>query len=90
MRSSARSGSTDLFSKAVMRSSGKCSGGLSHLRIYFTHPTVWLTEAEICKETQVFPKLNVLANNNRLVLDLEIIIPPVDKLGTVSTCRGKQ
>ena len=56
----------------------------------WSHPTVWLTAAEICKETQVFPKLNLLANNSRLVLNLEIIIPPADKLGTVSTCREKQ
>ena len=49
---------------------------LTHLGIYFTHSTVWLTAAEICEETQVFPNLNLLTNNIRLVLDMQIILPP--------------
>ena len=46
------------------------------LGIYFTHPTVWLTAAEICKETHVFPKLYLRTNHNRLVQDMQIIMLP--------------
>ena len=48
------------------------------LGIYFTYPTVWLTAAEICKETHVFPKLYLLTNHNRLVQDMQIIMLPAD------------
>ena len=50
---------------------------LSRLGIYFTHSTVWLTAAEICEETQVFPNLNLLTNHIRLVLGMQIILPPL-------------
>ena len=38
------------------------------LRIYFTDLT--LTAAEICEKTHVFPKLNLLTNHIRLVLEM--------------------
>ena len=44
---------------------------LSHLGIYLTHQTIWLTAIEICKETRVFPKLNLLTNYSRLVLCMQ-------------------
>ena len=40
--------------------------------------------------TRVFPKLNSLTNHNRLVLDMQIIMPRIEKLGAVSTCRERQ
>ena len=42
------------------------------------------------EETRVFPKLNLLTNHNRLVLEMQIIMPHVEKLGAVSTCRERQ
>ena len=57
--------------------------------IYFTHPTIWLTAAEICKKTQVFPKLNMLTNHGRKVLDMQIRMPCLDKLRTASACRKR-
>ena len=36
----------------------------------------------MCKETQLFPKLNLLTNHNRLLLHMQIMLPLVDKLGT--------
>ena len=30
----------------------------------------------MCEETQVFPKLNLLTNHSRIVLDMQIILPP--------------
>ena len=47
---------------------------LSHLGIYFMHPTVWLTAAAICDKTQEFPKLNLKTNHSQLVLDVQIIM----------------
>ena len=46
---------------------------LSRLRIYFNRliDRSWNHE-----ETQVFPKLNLLTNHIRLVLDMQIILPP--------------
>ena len=55
-----------------------------HLGIYFTHSTVWLTAAEMCEETLVFPKLNQLTNHNRLGLDMQIVMPRVDNLKYMS------
>ena len=62
----------------------------SHVGIYFAHSTVLLTAVEICKETRVFPKLNLLANHRLPVLDKKIIMPHVEKLGAKSTCRERQ
>ena len=42
------------------------------------------------EETRVFPKLNLLTNHNRLVLDMQIIMPHVENRGAVSTCRERQ
>lgn len=43
-----------------------------------------------CKETRVFPKLNLLTNYSRLVLCMQIIMPCIEKPGTVSACRERQ
>ena len=63
---------------------------LCHLGIYFTHPTVWLTAAEICQETHVLSKPYLLTNHDRLVQDMQNIMLPADKMGTGSTCRERQ
>ena len=63
---------------------------LSHLGTDITHQTVWLTAAEICSATQVFPKLNLLTNHSWYVLDMQIDILLIDKLGTVSKCHERQ
>ena len=44
----------------------------------------------MCKETQVFPKLNLLTNYNQLLLHIEIMMLRVDKLGIPSACRELQ
>ena len=54
---------------------------LSHLGIY-------LTAAEMYKETEVFPKLNLLTNHSRLLLHMQIMLR-VDKLVIPNTCRKK-
>jgi len=44
--------------------------------------------AEMCQETQVFRKLNMLTDHNRLVLDMQIIMPRVNNLPTVVIVYG--
>ena len=61
-----------------------------HAEIYLTHSTVWLTAAKMCEETQVFPKLNLLTNHRRLVLDIQIIMPRAINMRTLSACRERQ
>ena len=53
---------------------------LCHLGIYFTH-IIQPFDSQ---------KLNLLTNHRRLVPDMQIIMPHVDKLGTASTCRERQ
>ena len=38
----------------------------------------------------LFPKLNLLTNHSRLFLDMQIIMPRVNNLRTVSACRERQ
>ena len=45
---------------------------------------------DISKLSQVFPKLNLLTNHNRLVVDMLITMPRVKNLRTVSKCRARQ
>ena len=37
-------------------------------------PGIYLTAAEMCRETQVFPKLHLLTNHNRLLLQMQVLI----------------
>ena len=45
---------------------------------------------DISKLFQVFPKLNLLTNHNRLVVDMLITLPRVNNLRTVSKRRARQ
>lgn len=51
------------------------------------HPNVQLTAAKIWEETPAKPTVNLLSNNSRLVLDMQIVIAQVNNLRTVSICR---
>ena len=57
---------------------------------YFTHPNVWLTAVEIGVESQVFPKLSLSTNQSRIVVNTQIDMLLVEKLGTAITSRERR